>query len=53
MDLHLTSESKTIGAKTITGQGTTLGLAQQHDGVGDVMAKNPFYQVRGHLRRQA
>nr|XP_048315624.1 LOW QUALITY PROTEIN: serine incorporator 4 [Myodes glareolus] len=45
MDLHLTSGSKTIGAKTITGRGTTLGLAQQHDGVGDVMAKNPVYQV--------
>ncbi|KAK7810192.1 hypothetical protein U0070_010356, partial [Myodes glareolus] len=47
MDLHLTSGSKTIGAKTITGRGTTLGLAQQHDGVGDVMAKNPVYQWEG------
>lgn len=41
-----------IGAKTVTGRSTTLGLAQQNDGVGDVTAKNPFYQVRGHLRRQ-
>ncbi|KAH0503285.1 Serine incorporator 4 [Microtus ochrogaster] len=34
-----------IGAKTVPGRSTTLGLAQQHDGVGDVTAKNPFYQV--------
>ncbi|XP_075818783.1 LOW QUALITY PROTEIN: serine incorporator 4 [Microtus pennsylvanicus] len=34
-----------IGAKTVPGRSTTLGLAQQHDRVGDVTAKNPFYQV--------
>lgn len=42
-----------IGAKTITSRSTTLGLAQHHDGVCDVIAKNPFYQVRGHLGETA
>uniref|UniRef100_A0A8C0VYW0 Serine incorporator 4 n=1 Tax=Castor canadensis TaxID=51338 RepID=A0A8C0VYW0_CASCN len=34
-----------VGTKTITGTGTSMGLAQQSSGVSNVIVKTPFYQI--------